>query len=105
MCTDHTMRLLLVQATTRADYALRLAGAECEGKLEAAMHAEALNVDDDGYLPEEVSYFLDNASNAKALYDEFFAFFEGEFGPVQEPRGATGGMGGDRLVVFHPPRS
>lgn len=105
MCTDHTMRLLLVQATTRADYALRLAGAECEGKLEAAMHAEALNVDDDGYLPEEVSYFLDNASNAKALYDEFFAFFEGEFGPVQEPRGATGGKGGDRLVVFHPPRS
>ena len=67
------------------------------------MHAEDHNVEDDGYLPDEVSYFVDNANNAKVLYEELFNFFEGEFGPVQEPPTTTGKK--SKLVVFHPPRN
>ena len=103
LLTDHTMHLLRVQASTRSAYTLKFASAECDNKLEAAMHAEDHNVEDDGYLPDEVSYFVDNANNAKVLYEELFNFFEGEFGPVQEPPTTTGKK--SKLVVFHPPRN
>ena len=97
---------LRVHASTRSAYALKFALAESDDKLEAAMYAGDHNVEDDGYLPDEVSYFLDNANHAKVLYEELFSFLEGEFGPIQEPQSSSeGGRGRGKLVVFHPPRA
>jgi cytoplasmic FMR1 interacting protein len=79
LLTDHTHHLVKVQQNTRAKYSLLFAKQDTGGKLEASMRTEdADNVahDDDGNLPNDVSFFLDNARVAYVLcYTIVLPFF------------------------------
>ena len=103
LLTDHTHHLVKVQQNTRAKYSLLFAKQDTGGKLDASMRTEdADNMahDNDGNLPNDVSFFLDNARLAYELHEEYFRFFEANM-PMD---GLTQRQREREYTVFHPPR-